>query len=81
MTDSKRVKAARRKLRDPLEAGNPRRLTDARCAWRKMTRAQREEFIRWLLPAAQDGYSRLDVVQRTLSEWDGIHPPEAGGSA
>jgi hypothetical protein len=35
-------------LRAPLEAGNPRRMTDAKCAWRKMTDAQRYEFMSWL---------------------------------
>jgi len=31
--------------RAPLDRGNARRMTDARCAWRKMTLAQRDEFL------------------------------------
>lgn len=31
-----------------LEPGNPRRLSDARCAWRKMTLEQRAEFLAWV---------------------------------
>lgn len=38
--------------RAPLPAGDPRRLTDARCAWRKMTDEQRVEFLAWALPGA-----------------------------
>lgn len=37
-----------RKKRDPLPEGDPRRMTDARCAWRKMTDAQREAFVEWV---------------------------------
>ena len=36
-----------RKKRGPLEAGHPRRLTDAKCAWRHMTDAQRLAFVEW----------------------------------
>jgi hypothetical protein len=41
-----------RKKRDPLPEGDPRRLTDARCAWKHMTDDQREEFLAWVLPGA-----------------------------
>ena len=34
-----------REKREPLAEGNPRRLTDARCAWNKMTDEQRSEFL------------------------------------
>ena len=34
-----------KETRAPLDAGNPRRLTDARCAWRKMTPEQRTAFL------------------------------------
>lgn len=37
-----------RKKRDPLPAGDPRRMTDARCAWRKMDEEQRAKFLLWL---------------------------------
>ena len=37
-----------RKKRDPLKAGHPRRMTDARCAWTHMTTAQRIEFLEWI---------------------------------
>ena len=73
-----------RNKRDPLPAGDPRRLTDARCAWRKMSREQREVFVRWLLPREVTGVPsglrprRLHdtIVEATLTEWDGIHPAE-----
>ena len=32
----------------PLPSGDPRRLSDARCAWRKMTDLQRRAFLRWI---------------------------------
>ena len=31
--------------REPLAEGNPRRMTDAKCAWRKMTPEQRTRFL------------------------------------
>ncbi len=34
---------------EPLRKGDPRRLSDARCAWRKMTETQRQEFLAWVL--------------------------------
>ena len=37
-----------RKKRDPLKAGHPRRMTDARCAWTHMTHDQRHEFLEWI---------------------------------
>ncbi len=37
-----------RRKRDPLPEGDPRRMTDGRCAWRKMTPAQRGEFLTWI---------------------------------
>lgn len=39
---------ARAKLRAPLAEGHPRRMTDGRCAWRKMTGRQRGEFLTWI---------------------------------
>lgn len=38
--------------RAPLAEGNPRRMTDAMCAWRKMTDDQRVEFLATILPGA-----------------------------
>ena len=43
-----RLEAARAKLRAPLAEGHPRRLTDGRCAWRKMSPEQRGEFLTWI---------------------------------
>ena len=37
-----------RKKRDPLKAGHPRRMTDARCAWTHMTHDQRVAFLEWI---------------------------------
>ena len=37
-----------RKKRDPLKAGHPRRMTDARCAWTHMTDEQHIEFLEWI---------------------------------
>jgi hypothetical protein len=37
-----------RRKRDPLPEGHGRRMTDARCAWRKMTGQQRGEFLTWI---------------------------------
>tara|TARA_Y100000310_G_scaffold55680_1_gene51057 strand:- start:1730 stop:1951 length:222 start_codon:yes stop_codon:yes gene_type:complete len=37
-----------RKKRDPLKAGHPRRMTDARCAWNRMSGEQRVEFLEWI---------------------------------
>lgn len=31
--------------REPLPSGDPRRMTDAKCAWRKMTPEQRSRFL------------------------------------
>ena len=41
-----------RDKREPLAEGNPRRITDAMCAWRKMTDEQRVEFLSTILPGA-----------------------------
>ena len=92
MADSIRLKAARAKFRasarqkgDPLPAGDPRRLTDARCAWRKMTEEQRKTFLDWLLPLqyALNEYTpnRSGLIEATLNEWSSTHPPETGGPA
>jgi hypothetical protein len=43
-----RLQVAQAKLRAPLAEGHPRRLTDARCAWRKMSPEQRGEFLNWM---------------------------------
>ena len=37
-----------RKKRDPLKAGHPRRMGDARCAWIHMDPNQRQEHLEWL---------------------------------
>lgn len=37
-----------RDKRAPLAEGNPRRMTDAKCAFRKMTDDQRRTFLDWL---------------------------------
>jgi hypothetical protein len=33
--------------RKPLAEGNPRRLIDAKCAWRGMSPEQKVEFMAW----------------------------------
>jgi len=43
-----------RKKGERLPQGAPRRLTDARCAWRGMDAAQRREFLAWIDPENSD---------------------------
>ena len=47
---------------EPLAQGNPRRMTDARCAWNGMTDVQRVEFLLWL--ADQD----VTIPRRIIEE-------------
>ncbi|MAG24503.1 hypothetical protein CMI47_02890 [Candidatus Pacearchaeota archaeon] len=52
-----------------LEDGHPRRMADARNAWRKMSDEQREDFLAWMgLRPATRCSTRAKFVQSLLAD-------------
>jgi hypothetical protein len=51
--------------------GHPRRLSDAKTSWRKMTWVQREEILRWIFDETRDQGRPLAEVgdERDAQTW------------
>ena len=56
-----------------LPDGAPRRMSDAKTAWRKMTPSQRLEFVAWAMPE-----SWRSCTAATLAEW--VRADEGGAA-
>ncbi len=64
------MSAPERQKRDPLPSGDRRRLTDARCAWRKMDEQQRAAFLLWLKVEIDESGAGYAHVLVTATDWD-----------
>ena len=55
----------KKKKKKVLKSGDPRRLSDGRNAWRKMTQAQRIVFVAWLRTEGLDAVLQADRATST----------------
>lgn len=65
-----------------LEAGDKRRLYDARNAWRKMTPAQRADFLAWTMSDAEHRWVEWEGTEAWVFKIGlGVETPTGPGRA
>jgi len=68
--------------RAPLDAGNPRRITDARCAWNGMTDEQRSLFLEEIIGASREvSHGCVEYIVHATWEDEPDDEPETFGHA